>query len=291
MQPVTAAQQQTNTAGVPITSALRDFYKNIAGTPSSQQAEGDITSFNKLAPSSGDVLKAFDEQYGVNTQAQRVNQLRQSVMQAEDAVNNVDDNVFARTSNALVTDAQRARLVGAEKDPLVKQLGVISRNFDVAGQDLAGLREQSNRYSTAELGDISTMRGSLGERLGTAQQREEVERQRKQQEEQNRQWWENYYLEKSKTDAYIKNLQEQSAATRAQAATAAAQAAAIRASMQKAAAPAPKANPQQDADASYLGKLVSAYSGGELNTIINSLKNGNADAKRRYALGKQLGYF
>jgi hypothetical protein len=192
MQPTSVAQQTVSTQTAPVTSQLRDFYKNIAGTPTSQQAEGDITQFGKLAPTTGSILSAFDQQYGVNDASLRVGELRKSVMNAEDLVNNVDDNVFARTSNALVSDSQRARLVAGEKDPLVKQLGVIGRNYDYAQQDLAGAQAQSNRFSGAEIGDINTMRTSLSERLGTAQQREEAARKAAAEAEATRQWWANF---------------------------------------------------------------------------------------------------
>lgn len=209
MQPATTAQQTAIT--VPITSALRNFYQNIAGTPNSQQAESDVTTFNKQTPRSADVLSAFDEAYGVNAASQRVGELRKGVMQAEDLVNNVDDNVFARTSNALVSDSQRARLTAAEKDPLTKQLGVISRNFDVANQDLGGLKEQSNRYSGAELGDIETMRSTLGTRLTTTQQREAAEREAAAEAERQRQWWANYELQKQQNEAQLANLRASTA--------------------------------------------------------------------------------
>lgn len=184
-----------------ITSALRNFYQNIAGTPTSQQAEGDVTSFNKMAPTTASILSAFDQQYGVNDAATRVAGLRKSVMNAEDLVNNVENNVFSRTSNALVSDAQRARLTAAEKDPLTKQLGVINRNFELASGDLRSAQDQSNRFSSAEIGDIGTMRTSLGERLGTAQAREAEAARKAQEEEANRQWWSNFYEQKRQTDA------------------------------------------------------------------------------------------
>ena len=210
--PVTAANNTNQTATSSITKAIRDFYGNIAGTPNSQQAEGDITQFNKLTPTTASILQQFDQQYGVNDAATRVSELRKSVMNAEDLVNNVDQNVFARTSNALVSDAQRARLTAAEKDPLLKQLDIQNRSFDLANQDLTGAREQSNRFSGAELGDISTMRTSLSERLTTTQQREAAEREKAQAEEQNRQWWANYNEQKSQ---FERQLAESTAARKA----------------------------------------------------------------------------
>lgn len=45
-----------------------------------------------------------------------------------------------------------------------------------------------------------------------------------------------------------------------------------------------------EADAAYLGRLR-ALPKSQQTTIIASLKNGTADAKRRYNLGKQLGYW
>ncbi len=267
MQPATAAAQNASTTAAPITATLRNFYQNIAGTPTSQQAEGDISSFNKLTPASADILRSFDTQYGVDAQAQRVGDLRKSVMNAEDLVNNVDQNVFARTSNALVSDAQRQRLVSAEKDPLVKQLGVISRNFDLANQDLSGLREQSNRFSSAELGDINTMRESLGGRLTTAQQREEVERQRKQQEEENRRWWENFALEQRKTDAYVRDLEEQRRLTARQIDASSAASNALLRQATAAAAPRPQAAPEVQSLPTL--KAPSLLSGSNISNAIN----------------------
>jgi chromosome segregation ATPase len=217
MQPTTTAQTTAATVKTPITQGLRDFYQNIAGTPTSQQAEGDVTSFNKMTPRTADILSAFDEQYGVNAASSRVGDLRKGVMQAEDLVNNVGDNVFARTSNSLVSDAQRARLTAAEKDPLSRQLNEISRNFDVANQDLSGLKEQSNRFSGAEIGDIGTMRDSLGTRLTTSQQREAAQREAEAAAEQQRQWWANYELQRQQTAAQVKELEARVAATQRQA--------------------------------------------------------------------------
>lgn len=213
------AQQQQTTQQAPITSMLRDFYGNITGKPSSKQAETDITKFNKLTPATADILRNFDQQYGVNDAATRVAELRKSVMNAEDLVNNVEDNVFARTSNALVSDAQRARLTAAEKDPLLKQLDITNRNFDLANQDLSGAREQSNRFSGAELSDIDTMRGELKGRLTTAQQREAEAARKKQQEEENRRWWKNFYEQKAQFERTLglqtRQLEAQMAASQA----------------------------------------------------------------------------
>lgn len=209
MQPASVAQQNAQTAQAPITGALRSFYGSITGKPSSKQAEGDITKFNKMTPATADILRAFDQRYGVNDAATRVGELRKSVMNAEDLVRNVDDNVFARTSDALVSDAQRARLTAAEKDPLLKQLDVINRGYDLANQDLSGAREQSSRFSGAELSDIDTMRGELKTRLTTSQQREAEAARKKQQEEENRRWWKNFYEQKRQFESQMAAQQRQ----------------------------------------------------------------------------------
>jgi len=219
MNPADTAATTTATATKPITSALRDFYGQLAGTTNSGQAAQDITTFNKTAPTTGNILSAFDTQYGVDAARNRVGELRKSVMNAEDLVRNVDDNVFARTSNALVSDSQRARLTAGEKDPLLKQLDITNRSFDLASGDLQGAQEQSNRFSGAEIGDISTMRQSLSERLTTTQQREAAEAAARQQEEENRRWWENFNTQKAQfeQDMAIKrrSLDAQIAASKA----------------------------------------------------------------------------
>lgn len=206
MQPTSVASQAVSngqTATNSITAGLRDFFKNVAGTPSSSQAESDISSFGKMTPATADILRSFDTQYGVDDASKRVAELRKSVVNAEDLVNNVSDNVFARTSGALVSDAQRARLTAAEKDPLLKQLGTLNSTYGLAQEDLSSAQGQSSRFSGAELGDIETMRGSLKDRYGTAKDREAEAARIKAEEEENRRWWANFNEQKRQFEAQI----------------------------------------------------------------------------------------
>ena len=171
-----------------ITTQLKNYYNGLTNTPSSTDAEAQLNQFGKMSPRSTDILAAYEKQAGVDTQQSQVNDLGKQVLSTEGLLKAVPESILSRTSNALVSQGQVNALTSAEQKPLTDQLDTLGRRYDVARTGLDQAQQKAEKYTTLDVGDISTMRGSLSDRLSAALKREEEQRQKQELDRQWAQW-------------------------------------------------------------------------------------------------------
>lgn len=92
-------------------------------------------------------------QYGLNDRLKSVENVRRSLLDTEKILSDLPRNIRNRTAGRMMTDAQRARLMSAERDPLAQQMGDLGRQeqANLAGFDASrgevdrqlGLKEQA----------------------------------------------------------------------------------------------------------------------------------------------------
>lgn len=91
-----------------------------------------------------DVFTKLEEQAGLPGMRKTATTLREQVGGLEDTIKRVAKNVAARSSQSLVTEAQRQGMVTAEKSPLLERLGELStglgrveQGIQAAGSDIS----------------------------------------------------------------------------------------------------------------------------------------------------------
>lgn len=91
--------------------------------PSSTQAYQSLTDYTKNRKSAQDVVTGAQNQYDIPGITSRMSGLRDQVGNLQQAVENVDPQVTARTARTFTTDAQRQALVNRERQPIFNTLG------------------------------------------------------------------------------------------------------------------------------------------------------------------------
>lgn len=89
----------------------------------SQEALAELQALQNSAQNPLDVYNQQQQAFGVGDVRQRVGSIRNTLLNTENALNQVDPSVTGRTSGSLVTEAQRQRLVNLERQPLAAQYG------------------------------------------------------------------------------------------------------------------------------------------------------------------------
>lgn len=113
-------------------------------------------------------------QLGIPDARTRVQELQKNLLNTENAIRAVDPSVTARTSNALVTEAQRGRLVNMEKAPLTDTYSQQSRDYGTQQGNLNTLQAQAGQQAGLEAEGYKTRRQSLADQLALALQKEEA---------------------------------------------------------------------------------------------------------------------
>lgn len=139
----------------------------------SAEALADIQSFNSSAQNPNDVLSAAESKYGVGQSRQRLVGLRSAIMGTEGALNAVDPSVTGRTSNSLVTEAQRSRMVANERAPIAEQYGQQQGALTNENASLADLQNQSAKEASMTLAGQDTKRSALQSLYDTLYKREQ----------------------------------------------------------------------------------------------------------------------
>lgn len=90
------------------------------------------------------------QELGVGDVRNRVSSLNQTLLNTENALNQVDPSVTGRTQGSLVTEAQRQRLVNLERQPLATQYGQQSRQLESQQGNLRDLLGQASQQSSLQ---------------------------------------------------------------------------------------------------------------------------------------------
>lgn len=108
-----------------------------------------------------------------------VQSLSKAILDNTNLVNNVDSSVTGRTSGSLVTEAQRQRLVGAEKAPLVQAGSTLAGNLTTAQTRQSDIERQAQMESNLAGDTYKAKRQSLSDQLTQAQNdKQQAEQQR-----------------------------------------------------------------------------------------------------------------
>lgn len=150
-----------------------------AAPSASQQAEtkwlgegnklyGELGNFDKTAESPLDMYNKALEGLGIADVRTRVQDSRTAMMNTENLLRNVDANVTQRTSNALVTEAQRQRLVGQERAPLDEALRVHGQVYEGAKEDYGMVLDEGKTQAELKYKGQVDKRQNLIDRLNIA---------------------------------------------------------------------------------------------------------------------------
>lgn len=127
-----------------------------------------LGSFDKKAQNPLDMYNAALDQLGIADVRTRVTSLRNNLIDTENMLRNVDPNVTARTSNSLVTEAQRQKLVASEQAPIAEQLRTQGQNFDAAQAEYNQILGEGKTQAELKYEGQKQKRQALMDRLQTA---------------------------------------------------------------------------------------------------------------------------
>jgi len=186
-------------------------------------AEAEAAKWNKEGDSQYNQLGAFDKNaqnpldmynsalnsLGIADVRTRVSDLRTSMINTENMLRAVDPNVSQRTSNSLVTEAQRQRLVAQERAPLDEALRTQGQNFDAAQGDYKMVLDEGKTQAELAYKGQQDKRQAIIDRLKLALTRadsatakakweKEIKLQEAKMAEEKRQFEANYALEVQK---------------------------------------------------------------------------------------------
>lgn len=143
------------------------------------QQLADYTNYQKGMSNPLDLYNKQTTNLGVGDVRGRVNSLNTTLLNTENALNQVDPSVTGRTQGSLVTEAQRNRLVNLERQPIAAQYGQQSNQLNTQQANLRDLLGQASNMSNLEMQGQQNKLQALGDIYNkefTRQQTAEVAR-------------------------------------------------------------------------------------------------------------------
>lgn len=119
-----------------------------------------------------DTYNKITTQLGIPDARTRVQALQSNLVNTQNAIKAVDPGVTARTSNSLVTEAQRGRLVNMETAPLTSTLSDQNQAFGTQNGQLQDLLGQATTQAGLAESAYKDKRTSLADQLTTALQQQ-----------------------------------------------------------------------------------------------------------------------
>lgn len=144
-----------------------------------EQQLADYTNYQKGMSNPLDLYNQQTTNLGVGDVRGRVNSLNTTLLNTENALNQVDPSVTGRTQGSLVTEAQRNRLVNLERQPIAAQYGQQSNQLNTQQANLRDLLGQASNMSNLEMQGQQNKLQALGDIYNkefTRQQTAEVAR-------------------------------------------------------------------------------------------------------------------
>jgi len=129
---------------------------------------GDITKFDQNAKNPLDMYNASLDKLGIGDARTRVTGLRESMLNTENLIRNVEGDVAGATQDALVTEGQKRSLVGMKRQPLEQQAGIEGRNLEVALADYHDIMNEGKAQTEMEYNFQKDQRQALMDRLQVA---------------------------------------------------------------------------------------------------------------------------
>jgi hypothetical protein len=114
---------------------------------------------------------------GIPDARTQVQSLQKNLVDTQNAINAVDPSVTGRTSNSLVTEAQRGRLVNMEKQPLQQTYSTQNQSLGTDTTNLNNLQSEADRQVGAAQTEYTNKRSALAGQLQEALTQQEQQRQ------------------------------------------------------------------------------------------------------------------
>lgn len=175
--------------------------------PNAKQAAANLS--RDALDSPVDIYNKALEKLGIADARTRVTNFRNEIDNTTNLLNNLESNIQGRTSESLVTEAQRQRLLAAEKNPLVGSLNTLNTGYGNANQDVNTILGQAGTQTDlaweGEQSERQALIGRLEEAIRKSNSKEDKRRfqaklkqEKKAFKESKRQFNLNYNLAKSK---------------------------------------------------------------------------------------------
>lgn len=132
-----------------------------------------IADYDSKRVTSTDALNEALNQFGVPEIRKTVSGLRSTIANTSAALNNVDPSVTGRTSQSLVTEAQRAKMVNNERAPIAQNLSDQSGALGTAQGDLTDANGQATTIATNKVNDYNAGRSALQTQYDSTYKREQ----------------------------------------------------------------------------------------------------------------------
>ncbi len=127
----------------------------------SSEALNELKAFQGSRRKSQDVLKESETRLGLPSATQRQAGLRAAITNTENLIRSVDPSVSGRTSGSLVTEAQKTRMVGLERQPLDDSFREQSRAYEGESTNINELNRRALQESQLQVADDDTRENSL----------------------------------------------------------------------------------------------------------------------------------
>lgn len=137
-----------------------------------------IAAYDANRKSSADILNEALNKYGVPEIRTRVSGIRTTLANTEAALNNVDPSVTGRTSQSLVTEAQRQRIVNNERAPIAQDYSTQSKTLSNESANLSDQEKAAQLLAQGQMNDYTVGRNALQSQYDSAAAREAEERRR-----------------------------------------------------------------------------------------------------------------
>lgn len=135
-----------------------------------------LADYDSKRVTSTDALNEALGTYGVPELRKSVKDWRTTITNTKNALNAVDPSVTGRTSQSLVTEAQRAKMVNNERAPIAEQLTEQNDAYGLANSDLKDAMDQATVQATNKVNDWNTGRANLASLYDTTYRREQDEK-------------------------------------------------------------------------------------------------------------------
>lgn len=150
---------------------------------SSADIANELANFDKTAKNPLDIYNEALSSLGISDARTRVTNLRGELLNTENALNAVEGDVTARTSEGMVSEAQRRSLVSVNQAPISAKLGVIGKNYDSAQQSVNDITREGTTKADLLYKGQQDSRSSIVTRYDMALKGEQEAEQKRQFEE------------------------------------------------------------------------------------------------------------
>ena len=141
--------------------------------PNSQSAFDELRNFQGSRRKAADILKESESRLGLPDATKRQQGLRTAITNTENLIKAVEPSVSGRTGGSLVTEAQKTRLVGLERQPLDTAFSEQNRALEGESAIASELQRRALQESQLQLSEDDARQNALQGVYSTLYQREQ----------------------------------------------------------------------------------------------------------------------